>query len=76
MTWKLSTHAYVSLPGLETIYGAYVIETTTGDITTRWGIGTSHYPAGSQGNSMDLSGKENNTGMNEETGLIHATTNI
>lgn len=54
MAWQLSAHSHVALSGFQVVYGADVVQSTTGNIVSRGCIGTSHHPGGSQRNGVHL----------------------
>ena len=51
---ELLAHPDISLPRLEAVDGANVVQTSTSYKAARRGIGTSHHPARPQWDGMDL----------------------
>lgn len=51
---QLTTDTDVSLTGLQVVDGADVVQTSTGDVVPRRGIGARHHPGGAQRDGMDL----------------------
>ena len=42
--------------GLEIVNGDHIVESSASDEIARGGVGTSHYPGGTQGDGMELVG--------------------
>ncbi len=57
MSRELLAHSDVSFPCLEAVDGADVIQTSASHKAPGWGVGTGHYPAGAQGDGMNLGGE-------------------
>lgn len=56
--WQFSAHPHVPLTSLQVVYGADVVQASTGNIVPGWGIGTSHHPGRPQRNGMHLPHKQ------------------
>lgn len=56
--WQFSAHPHVPLTSLQVVYGADVVQASTGNIVPRWGIGASHHPGRPQRNGMHLPHKQ------------------
>ena len=54
MSLEFFAHSHVPLSRLERVDGTDVVKTTTCYEATRWSISTSHYPARTKRDSMDL----------------------
>lgn len=51
---QLTADTHVPLTGLQVVDGADVVQTSTGDIVPRGGIGARHHPGGAQRDGVDL----------------------
>lgn len=51
---QLTADTHISLTGLQVVDGADVVQTSTGDVVPRWGIGARHHPGGAQRDGVDL----------------------
>lgn len=58
MPWQLPAHSHVALTSLQVVYGADVVQASTGYVVPRWGIGTGHDPGGPQRDGVHLPHKE------------------
>lgn len=54
MPWQLPAHSHIALSGFQVVYGADVVQSTTGHIVARRCVRASHHPGGSQRNGMHL----------------------
>lgn len=51
---QLSGDTHIALAGLQAVYGADVVQTSTGHIVPRGGIGACHHPGWAQWDGMHL----------------------
>ena len=58
MPLELLAHSHVSLPRLEAVDGADVVQSSAGHKASRGSVGAGHDPAGTQGNGVNLRGEE------------------
>ena len=57
MAGQFATHTHIAFPGLQTVYGADVVETAACHKAARRRIGARHHPAGAQRYGVHLVGR-------------------